>query len=377
MPVIGMAVDLIAPSLPAIADSLHISSATAKNIISIYILGFGIGNFFTGFLTDTLGRQKLMRINLVAFIIVSLIPVFFASIEPLLFARFLQGITLGAIAVLLRSTCIDILPNDKFMRLAPILGAMWGLGPVIGPVLGGYLQTYFGWKAGFVFFALISLISFIAIFFIVPETHFNRTPLNIKTIQKNLAEILSHRLFLGATLLMGLSYSLIIVFNTMGPFLIQTVFHYSPIFFGHLALWLGLAFILATFICRHLLQTYQIETLYFGLINMVFIISLLLLGIGYFFSDSIVITALASGLMFFVCGFIFPMSMGKGAALFRHIVGTAGALMYLLNMCIVSLIAFLVSFIHVHNFMSLMGVYFLLVFGAVLVYWLLVFNTRN
>jgi len=75
MPIVGMAVDLIAPSLPAIADSLNISSATTKNIITIYLLGYALGNFLTGFLTDALGRQNLIRIGLVGFIFASLLPI--------------------------------------------------------------------------------------------------------------------------------------------------------------------------------------------------------------------------------------------------------------------------------------------------------------
>ena len=90
MPIIGMAVDLIAPSLPAIAANLQVSAGITKNIIAIYLLGYALGNFITGFLTDALGRQKLLRIALLGFIIVSLIPIFFPRIEPLLLARFLR-----------------------------------------------------------------------------------------------------------------------------------------------------------------------------------------------------------------------------------------------------------------------------------------------
>lgn len=56
MPIIGMAVDLIAPSLPAIASGLQIPDQIAKDVISIYLFGYALGNFCTGFLTDALGR---------------------------------------------------------------------------------------------------------------------------------------------------------------------------------------------------------------------------------------------------------------------------------------------------------------------------------
>ncbi len=146
MPIVGMCVDLIAPSLPSMAQSLNISTGIAKDIISIYLIGYGLGNFFTGLLTDSLGRKTLLRLSLLGFFISSLLPVLYPKIEAVLLARFLQGFTIGSVAVVARAILSDILPAEKLVRLGTILGAMWGLGPIIGPAIGGYLQFYFGWK---------------------------------------------------------------------------------------------------------------------------------------------------------------------------------------------------------------------------------------
>lgn len=369
MPIVGMAVDLVAPSLPAIASGLQISNGIAKDVISIYLLGYAFGNFFTGFLTDALGRQKLIRISLLCFVIVSLAPVIFPRIEILLLSRFLQGLTLGAVAVLLRAICSDILPREKLVHLGTLFGTMWGLGPVVGPIIGGYLQVYFGWKAGFCFFALIGFLLLIPVFILVPETHANRHPLNLKTMKTNFIEVVSNRIFMSLVVLMGLSYSLIIVFNTAGPFLIQTKFNYSPVFFGHLAFYLGLVFLISTFCCRFLLKRFQMEKMLFTILNLFFVVALLMVGASYFFDKSITLVAIASGLMFFAMGFIFPMSMGKGMSLFRHISGTATATMYLVNVLITSLMAFLVSFITLQNTILLMWIYFLLMAMSMVVYW--------
>ncbi len=369
MPIIGMTVDLVAPSLPAIASGLQVSTKTAKDVISIYLVGYALGNFFTGFLTDALGRQKLIRTALFGFMMASLIPVFSPRIEILLLARFLQGLTIGAVALLARAIFSDILPPEKLVRLGTVIGTMWGLGPVIGPVIGGYLQFYFGWQAGFGFFAFISLLAFIAVFSVVPETHFMRHSLNIKTIKNNLMEIVTHRMFMAIVFLMGLAYSLIITFNTAGPFLIQTTLNYSPVFFGHIALCMGLVFLASTFICRYFLKQYKVEQLFLIVINLFFFITILAVVASYFFNKSITLIAVASALMFFACGFIFPMSMGKGLSFFRHIAGTATAIMYLINTLITSLIAFLASFINIQSAISMMFIYFLLMLACVFIYW--------
>ncbi len=377
MPIIGMAVDLIAPSLPAIANGLHVSNHAAKNAISIYLLGYALGNFLTGFLTDALGRQKLIRLSLLGFMGVSLLPIFLPHISFLLLARLLQGLTIGAVAVLARAILSDILPPDKLIRLGTLIGTMWGLGPVLGPIFGGYLQSYFGWKAGFCAFAFLAEIGFIATYLIVPETHINRHPLKVKTIQKNLTEVLTNRLFLALIILMGFAYSLIIVFNTMGPFLIQAKLNYSPIFFGHFALCLWLVFVASTFVCRIFLKQYKVEDQFSVIINASLFIILALFCVSLFFRNSIILTAVPSGLMFFTCGFIFPLSMGKGLSLFRHIAGTATATMYLVNILITCQSAFLVSFINIQNLIPLLYVYLFLLLGCVLIYFGMIRNYSN
>src|SRR3989338_3009566 len=375
-PIFGMCVDLVAPSLPGISRSLHVSASVAKNVISLYLLGYALGNFFTGFLADAWGRQKLLRAGLFGFIIASLIPVFFHGIDLLFLSRVLQGITIGAVSVLARAMLSDVLPSDKLTSLGTLIGTMWGLGPIFGPVIGGYLQFYFDWQAGFIFFALITLIGLIATWIVVPETHFNRHALNIKTITKNIREVLSHRLFMALVILMGLAYSLLITFNTAGPFLIQTVLHHSPIFFGHVALYIGIVFLLSTFTCRYLLKKFKVEHLLFYAIIISFAIALLSVVLSFSFEKSTIFSVIISALMFFSCGFIFPMSMGRGISLFRHIAGTATALMYLIQILMTGFVSFLVSLVHVANNTDVMVMYFILLLCAAVVYWGMIRNGK-
>jgi MFS transporter, DHA1 family, multidrug resistance protein len=81
--------------------------------------------------------------------------------------------------------------------------------------------------------------------------------------------------------------------------------------------------------------------------------------------------------MFFTCGFIFPMSMGKGLSLFRHIAGTATAMMYFINVMITSLASLLVSFIQVKNFISIIIVYLLLIIGCAFIYWCILHKNKK
>ena len=368
-PIIGMAVDLIAPSLPSITQTLHITPSTVKAVIWLYLLGYALGNFFAGFLADAWGRQKLLRFGLLGFVLASLLPIIFPSIEILLIARSLQGITIGIVAVTTRTIYADILPVEKLTRMGTLAGTMFGLGPVLGPVIGGYLQYYYGWQSCFAFFLAVSFLCLIVIFFIVPETHFNRHPLHIHTIGKNLMEVFHHRTFMGLIFLMGCVYSLIISFHTLAPFLIESVLGHTSIFFGRLALYLGLAFLAATFVCRSLLKKYNSATLTAIAIHLFFAIAIIGLLLSFLSNESIVLVTIISAFMFYCTGTLFPMSMGRGMTNFRHIAGTATALMFLINILMTSLTSFLMSFVNIHSTTTLMWVYVSLMLLCVGIYW--------
>jgi len=365
----GMAVDLVAPSLPAIASGLHASSGIAKNVITLYLLGYALGNFCSGFLTDAWGRKHILRAGLLGFIMASLLPVVIPTIIAVLASRFFEGITIGTIVVVARAVYSDILPPEKLVRMGTLIGSMFGIGTVLGPLLGGYLQFYGGWKACFLFFVVVALIAFVAVLCVLPETHFRRHPLKLKTIQHHLAEVLHHQEFMALVLIMGAIYSLMIAFNTAGPFLIQTKLHHTPIFFGNTALCLGAAFLGATFFCRYCIKKYRVDQLLFFVIHLFFLIALVAWIGSFFFSQSITLLLGVSMAMFFSTGFIFPMCMGKGMALFRHITGTATAMMYLINILMTSLTAFLLSFLNIQNTSSMIAIYLALLTICVLIYW--------
>lgn len=372
MPLLGMIVDLIAPSLPAIAHDLHVPDSMVKNTISTFLLGYAVGNFLTGFLTDAYGRQKLLRGSLIGFTLVSIIPVLIPHINALLIARFLQGIMMGGAAILVRSILSDILPKERLVHMGAIIGIVWGFGPIVGPIIGGYLQHYFGWQACFYFFTLSSIINLIAVFIVIPETHFNRQPLRIKVIKKNILEVVSNPVFVGLPILMGISYGLIIAFHTSAPFLVQNVLHHTPIFFGNLALILGVAYLIATFSAKALLHRHSVEKIFKVSLAIFMVLIIVALIASYLIDNSIIILVAISTIMFMSTGVLFPLSMGKGLSMYSHIVGTATAIMYLINGAITSSSSFIISLFMIHNVTSIIWIYFALMTTALLVFTFLV-----
>lgn len=369
MPIVAMAVDLIAPSLPAIAKGLQVSNGVAKNIISLYLLGYALGNCVTGFLTDAMGRKRILRVGLILFVLASLLPVLFPHIKVVLFARLLQGLSIGGVAVIVRTILSDLLSGEQLVRWGILLGTMFGLGPILGPLIGGYLQFYFGWQACFLFFAVILSVLSVVLFILVPETHFNTHALKLQKIKQDVSRVLKDKRFMGLTLITGVVYSLIISFNTLGPFLVQNTLHYSSVFFGHLALMMGLAFLTATFVCQYLLRSLTVERVLLIFIHVFLVVAGIGIVLGYTIGNNVVLLGLVSSAMFFSCGLMFPMSAGKVLSLFRDIAGSATAVMYLINILMTSFSAFLLSFVRADSVVHIFWVYGILLALCALFYW--------
>ena len=346
LPLVGMGIDLIAPSLPAINQALHISPMVAKDLIAIYLVGLMSGTFFSGLLSDTWGRRRLMLGGFILLVVVSVIPPLYPYPSVLLVSRLLQGLAIGTFGVLARSVIADLLTGAALLRTASWLATMWGIGPIIGPIIGGYLQVYIGWQACFLFFAIYGLIGAIACFLWLPETHHKhkRMGLSLKRIKNNFAILLPDKIFVSVSVLMCCLYSTLIIFNTLGPFFIEKKLGHSPIFFGHAAFCLGLVFLSGTFCCRVLVKYFDPQKILSTGMPLVLIFSLIGVVMTSF-SHNVWAILIPTAFLFFANGVLYPTCMGLTMSMFKELAGSAGGVTTLINLSVTMSSGFLVSMI--------------------------------
>ncbi|WP_395947167.1 MFS transporter [Caedibacter taeniospiralis] len=376
-PLIGMAIDEIAPALPSMTEQLHSNKTLMQNLIAFFLLGYGVGNFISGFLTDAFGRRKLMLASLTTALLFCLLPALISNVSLMLFARFIQGIAFGSVAVIIRASMADLLDPQELVKMGSLMGAMWGLGPIIGPIIGGYLQVYFGWQACFYFLAIATAVLLFLYFVYVPETQIKRSPLKVANITTNIVTIAKDKQFIAISILMGLAYSLIVGFQTVAPFLIEEVMGYSVLHFSYIAFILGIVFVLSTFINRKLIDRVEFNRLMGINITIAIIAVALALLLGLLLKNPIYVLTGLSATMFYVCGAIFPLSMGKGISMFRLIAGTAAAIMFLVNMSITSLNSFILSMIHLSHAQQLTYMYLTIVILIAIIYGLFIRTAKS
>ena len=145
--------DMYLPSLPDIARQLHASTAQAQFTISAYLIGFAVGQIFYGPVSDRHGRKPILIAALALYCIASLACSLSTSIEILIVARAFQALGGCGGIVLARAIVRDIHSGARAGRELSLIASVMALAPVLAPIAGGFLQTYFGWRA--VFFTLV------------------------------------------------------------------------------------------------------------------------------------------------------------------------------------------------------------------------------
>ena len=169
-------IDAYLPSLPAIAESLHVSVAHVQQTMTVFLLVFAVTSLWHGAISDAYGRRRLTLISLVLFLLASLGCTMADNMHLLMFFRAMQGATAGTGMIVGRAIVRDLFDGAEAQRLMARVAAIFSIAPIVAPVLGGWFQVWFGWRSIFIFMALLSGTLFLSCRRMLPETlsHENR-----------------------------------------------------------------------------------------------------------------------------------------------------------------------------------------------------------
>ena len=214
---------LVFPSLPWIAQDMHLNADNVQKLISFYLLGFGPSQLVYGPISDAVGRRPVLLVGLSLALLGLSIAIFgSASFELLTLGRFVQGLGAGCCAVLARASLRDAYNQDDLPQALSWLTMVASFTPIVAPVFGGFINHHWGWLAVF-----ITLISYTALILILMYFLFNETisakrkiP-NIKNIMKTYGNLCTSKYFLSFAAIGWLNFSLVVITISMMPFIMQ------------------------------------------------------------------------------------------------------------------------------------------------------------
>jgi DHA1 family bicyclomycin/chloramphenicol resistance-like MFS transporter len=163
-------IDTYLPSFPDIAASLGASQLQVQQTLSVYLFSFAVMTLWHGAIADRFGRRRVILAALALFGLASAGCTLASSIEQLWFWRAMQGVTAGAGIVISRAIVRDLYDGADAQRLMSQMTMMFALAPAVAPVIGGWLQTLFGWRMVFAFLVLMTGLLALACWKLLPET---------------------------------------------------------------------------------------------------------------------------------------------------------------------------------------------------------------
>jgi len=193
---IAFSIDAMLPALPEIAAELSPNNLNrAQLILTSFVLGMGIGTFFTGPLSDAFGRKPVMVGGAVLYIIATTIAWVSTTMEMLLISRILMGVGAAGPRVVAMAMVRDIYGGRDMARIMSFVMMVFALVPALAPTMGHYIIIGFGWRAIFVAFIVFSLATAIWLMLRQPETLAvaDRRPLDFKSLVAGTKEVFSIR----------------------------------------------------------------------------------------------------------------------------------------------------------------------------------------
>ena len=217
-------IDTYLPAFPDIASTLGASQLDVQQTLSVYLLSFAVMTLWHGAISDRFGRRRVILWALALFGLASLGCVFASRIEHLWFWRAMQGISAGAGIVISRAIVRDLYDGAAAQRLMSQITMMFALAPAIAPLIGGWLQVLFGWRAIFAFLVLATLALLVACWYLLPETLpvEKRQSLRPAYLGRTYFQVLTSPPFLLACLALSMNFAGFFIYVLSAPvFLMQ------------------------------------------------------------------------------------------------------------------------------------------------------------
>ena len=168
------------------------------------------------------------------------------NVEALLAWRFLQAFGASVGSVITQTMLRDSYNGTERTKLFAVMSGALAFSPAIGPLLGGFISEFLGWRANFWALAILSIILGIWSFLSLPETRPRHIEhLSVDKIRRLIMEMIKSRILWGHILLISATNGILFGFYQDAPFVFVEQLGMQPSYYGFFGLLISAATILA------------------------------------------------------------------------------------------------------------------------------------
>jgi MFS transporter, DHA1 family, multidrug resistance protein len=228
-----LSMDMYLPSTPAIAESLHASQPLVQLTMSGCLAGLAVGQLVAGPVSDSIGRRGPLLTGLAAFTVMSVACALAPDIGALIVFRFLQGMAGAAGIVVSLAMVRDLYEGTDLARVLGSLMLVFGVAPVLAPVIGGQVLRVTSWRGVFGVLAAVG-ITLLAASSRLPETvpPTRRSRDRLARMRSDSRTLLRDGQYGGYALAIGFSNAALITYISALPFIVEDAYGRSPQLFS-------------------------------------------------------------------------------------------------------------------------------------------------
>ncbi len=227
-------IDLYLPAFPVMQDELGVTATAVQLTLTGTMIGFGLGQLIVGPWSDKVGRRLPLILATALHIAASVAAAFAPDIVWLSVFRLLQGFGAAAGGVVAMAMVRDLFGGKPLVRMLSRLALVNGLAPVLAPVIGSQLLGVMDWRGVFVVLAIYGAAVVLCVMFFIVETlpESRRHVAGHSTLRQRYAVLFRDRIYLGAALIGGMTFTGLFGYLSTSSFLFQEVYGFSPQEFG-------------------------------------------------------------------------------------------------------------------------------------------------
>lgn len=173
----SLAGQVFMPTLPAVQSDFGVVAAQVQLTVSIPLFSVAVGTLIWGLLSDRFGRRAMLLSGFLVFFAGTVASLLAPSIAVLAVARVVQSFGSAAGFVVCRAVIRDLYGRERAAAELASLVAIMVIAPMFGPLIGGTVTDFAGWRAVFAVMGLVVGGAALLIYLGLPETHHNRIAL--------------------------------------------------------------------------------------------------------------------------------------------------------------------------------------------------------
>jgi len=229
----ALSMNMFLPSIPAMADYFAVDYRLMQLSVSLYLAMTAVLQLLIGPFSDRYGRRPVIQVGGAIFVVATLGCLLSPSAEIFLAFRMLQAVIATGMA-LSRAVIRDMVPESQAASMIGYVTMGMSLSPMLGPLAGGVLDTYFGWQSTFWVLLVLGILLFGLTWADLGETSTTKST-SFSAQFKQYPQLILSRRFWGYALSSTFAAGAFFAYLGGAPFIGKELFHMD-------AIWLGFSF---------------------------------------------------------------------------------------------------------------------------------------